>query len=43
MNKIYKGVFERFGFSNFQSWEVAQTSQICKRNGWVAPTIYQGL
>ncbi|KAJ7754515.1 NADP-dependent oxidoreductase domain-containing protein [Mycena metata] len=40
VNKIYDdGVFERFGLSNFQSWEVAQ---VCKHNGWVMPTVYQG-
>ncbi|KAJ7149737.1 NADP-dependent oxidoreductase domain-containing protein [Mycena crocata] len=44
VNKIYtEGVFERFGLSNFQSWEVAQICEICKRNGWVMPTVYQGL
>ncbi|KAJ7302669.1 NADP-dependent oxidoreductase domain-containing protein [Mycena albidolilacea] len=44
VNKIHtEGVFERFGLSNFQSWEVAQVCEICKRNGWVMPTVYQGL
>ncbi|KAF7364803.1 putative aldo keto reductase protein [Mycena venus] len=44
VNNIYtEGVFERFGLSNFQSWEVAQICEICKRNGWVMPTVYQGL
>ncbi|KAJ7868289.1 NADP-dependent oxidoreductase domain-containing protein [Mycena leptocephala] len=38
LKDIYKGVFERFGFSNFQSWEVAQICEICNRNGWVEPT-----
>ncbi|KAJ7149748.1 NADP-dependent oxidoreductase domain-containing protein [Mycena crocata] len=43
VNKIYtEGVFERFGLSNFQSWEVVQVCEICKRNGWVMPTVYQG-
>ncbi|KAJ7149749.1 NADP-dependent oxidoreductase domain-containing protein [Mycena crocata] len=44
VNKIYtEGVFERFGLSNFPAWEVAQICEICKRNGWVMPTVYQGL
>ncbi|KAJ7464740.1 NADP-dependent oxidoreductase domain-containing protein [Mycena galericulata] len=44
VNKIHtEGVFERFGLSNFQSWEVAQICEICMRNGWVVPTVYQGL
>ncbi|KAJ6583990.1 NADP-dependent oxidoreductase domain-containing protein [Mycena vulgaris] len=43
VNKIFEeGVFERFGLSNFMSWEVAQVCEICKRNGWVMPTVYQG-
>ncbi|KAJ7481562.1 NADP-dependent oxidoreductase domain-containing protein [Mycena latifolia] len=44
VNKIHsEGVFERFGLSNFQSWEVAQVCEICTRNGWVMPSVYQGL
>ncbi|KAJ7740246.1 NADP-dependent oxidoreductase domain-containing protein [Mycena maculata] len=26
---------------SFQSWGVAQICEICKRNGWVIPTVYQ--
>ncbi|KAJ7133566.1 NADP-dependent oxidoreductase domain-containing protein [Mycena epipterygia] len=26
-----------------ESWEVAQIYEICKRNGWVIPTVYRGL
>ncbi|KAJ7485801.1 NADP-dependent oxidoreductase domain-containing protein [Mycena latifolia] len=44
VNNIYaEAVFERFGLSNFMSWEVAQICEICKRNGWVMPTVYEGL
>ncbi|KAJ7160141.1 NADP-dependent oxidoreductase domain-containing protein [Mycena filopes] len=44
VNKMHtEGIFERFGLSNFQSWEVAKICEICKRNGWVLPTVYQGL
>ncbi|KAJ7441421.1 NADP-dependent oxidoreductase domain-containing protein [Mycena latifolia] len=43
VNKIYtEGIFERFGISNYMSWEVAQICEICKRNGWVMPSVYQG-
>ncbi|KAJ7740243.1 NADP-dependent oxidoreductase domain-containing protein [Mycena maculata] len=43
VNKIHsEGVFERFGLSNYPAWEVAQICEICKRNGWVMPTVYQG-
>jgi aflatoxin B1 aldehyde reductase len=44
VNKIHaEGLFERFGLSNYPAWEVAQICEICKRNGWVMPTVYQGL
>ncbi|KAF7340301.1 putative aldo keto reductase protein [Mycena venus] len=43
-NKLYtEGAFERFGLSNYPAWEVAQICEICKRNGWVRPTVYQGI
>ncbi|KAF2192470.1 Aldo/keto reductase [Zopfia rhizophila CBS 207.26] len=44
VNELYKeGKFRRFGLSNFMSWEVAQICEICERNGWVKPTVYQGV
>ncbi|KAJ7912187.1 NADP-dependent oxidoreductase domain-containing protein, partial [Mycena leptocephala] len=44
INKIHaEGLFERFGLSNYPAWEVAQICEICKRNGWVMPTVYQGI
>ncbi|KAJ7645198.1 NADP-dependent oxidoreductase domain-containing protein, partial [Mycena polygramma] len=44
INKIHsEGLFERFGLSNYPAWEVAQICEICKRNGWVQPTVYQGI
>ncbi|KAA8904689.1 hypothetical protein TRICI_005386 [Trichomonascus ciferrii] len=44
INELYKeGCFNRFGLSNFMSWEVAQICEICKMNGWIAPTVYQGI
>ncbi|KAI9046681.1 hypothetical protein LZ554_009420 [Drepanopeziza brunnea f. sp. 'monogermtubi'] len=44
VDKLHKeGLFNRFGLSNFMSWEVAQICEICKRNGWIQPTVYQGV
>ncbi len=44
VNKLYKeGYFNRFGISNYQSWEVAQICEICIKNDWIQPTAYQGI
>ncbi|KZT05023.1 Aldo/keto reductase [Laetiporus sulphureus 93-53] len=44
MNELYKeGKFRRFGISNYMSWEVAEIVQICKTNGYIQPTAYQGI
>lgn len=44
VNKLYEeGLFERYGISNYQAWEVAQICEICEKNGWVKPSVYQGL
>ncbi|EKM52793.1 uncharacterized protein PHACADRAFT_261422 [Phanerochaete carnosa HHB-10118-sp] len=44
VDELYKeGKFKRFGISNYMSWEVAQIAEICKTNGYVMPTAYQGL
>ncbi|KAL5390316.1 hypothetical protein DPSP01_001888 [Paraphaeosphaeria sporulosa] len=44
MNKLHEeGRFGRFGLSNYPAWEVAQISEICIRNNWVRPTVYQGV
>ncbi|KAJ7463179.1 NADP-dependent oxidoreductase domain-containing protein [Mycena latifolia] len=44
VNKMHaEGVFERFGLSNFMAWEVARICEICKANGWVVPSVYQGV
>ncbi|KAJ3552503.1 hypothetical protein NM688_g4119 [Phlebia brevispora] len=43
VNDLYEqGHFEEFGLSNFMSWEVAEVVGICKRRGFVLPTVYQG-
>ncbi|KAG0048730.1 hypothetical protein BGZ83_006333 [Gryganskiella cystojenkinii] len=44
VNDLYKeGLFERFGVSNYPAWQVALIHQICKQNGYVLPTVYQGI
>ncbi|KAJ6474667.1 NADP-dependent oxidoreductase domain-containing protein [Mycena vitilis] len=44
INKMHsEGLFERLGLSNYPAWEVAQICEVCKRNGWVQPTVYQGI
>lgn len=44
VDKLHKeGLFNRFGISNYMSWEVAQMSEICIRNNWIRPTVYQGV
>lgn len=34
---------KEFGLSNFLSWEVVEFVSIARRNGWVQPTVYQGV
>ncbi len=38
-----QGAFQRFGLSNFSSWQVAEVVEICRARGWMAPTVYQGM
>lgn len=41
--RIFKeGKFRELGFSNYASWQVADIWHLCKRNGWVMPSVYQG-
>ena len=43
VNELHKeGYFNRFGISNFLSYEVAKLCEICKKNDWIKPTVYQG-
>ncbi|KAG2139311.1 NADP-dependent oxidoreductase domain-containing protein [Suillus clintonianus] len=37
-----EGLFEEFGVSNYNAWEVAEMVGIAETNGWVRPTVYQG-
>ncbi|KAG2140631.1 NADP-dependent oxidoreductase domain-containing protein [Suillus clintonianus] len=44
INKLHsEGLFEEFGVSNYNAWEVAEMVAIAEANGWVKPTVYQGL
>jgi len=35
--------FQEFGLSNFPAWQVVEICQYCQRNGYVMPTVYQGV
>jgi len=44
VNDLYKeGKFRRFGISNYMAWEVAEIVGICKENGYIQPSVYQGI
>lgn len=44
IQKLFEaGVFKRFGLSNYQAWEVAKISEYCEKNGFVQPSVYQGM
>ncbi|XP_036602847.1 aflatoxin B1 aldehyde reductase member 4-like [Trichosurus vulpecula] len=43
-NELHReGKFVELGLSNYASWEVAEICTLCKKNGWVIPTVYQGM
>eukprot|EP00164_Ancoracysta_twista_P005638 GFYU01007731.1.p1 GENE.GFYU01007731.1~~GFYU01007731.1.p1 ORF type:complete len:373 (+),score=103.99 GFYU01007731.1:34-1152(+) len=44
VDKLHKaGKFKVLGLSNYQSWEVVHIWHVCDKNGWVKPTVYQGM
>ncbi|KAJ3186189.1 Aflatoxin B1 aldehyde reductase member 3 [Gaertneriomyces sp. JEL0708] len=44
VNELYKeGKFRELGLSNYAAWEVHKIHCICKSNGYVLPTVYQGM
>jgi len=44
VNDLHKeGYFKRFGISNFTAWEVAEIVTIARSNGYIEPTVYQGI
>ncbi|KAK5126772.1 hypothetical protein LTR85_009706 [Meristemomyces frigidus] len=38
-----QGKIAAFGISNFNAQEVEEIHSICSKNGWVTPTVYQGM
>ncbi|KAK9357493.1 NADP-dependent oxidoreductase domain-containing protein [Lipomyces starkeyi] len=42
VDKLRKeGLFDRFGITNYMSWEVAQMCEICEKNRWIKPSVCQ--
>ncbi|XP_040843556.1 aflatoxin B1 aldehyde reductase member 3-like [Ochotona curzoniae] len=43
-NELHQeGKFVELGLSNYAAWEVAEICTLCKKNGWIQPTVYQGM
>lgn len=43
-NEYYKdGKILELGLSNFPSWLISEAYNICKKNNWILPTVYEGL
>ena len=38
-----QGCFRHFGLSNYASWQVAEVVELCRKNGWMVPEVYQGM
>jgi len=44
MNDLHKsGLYSKLGLSNYSSWEVARTVELCRKNDWIVPSVYQGM
>eukprot|EP01083_Nonionella_stella_P051091 135661_1 len=44
INELHqRGKFNEFGLSNYASWQVMDIWHICNSNGWVLPTVFQGM
>jgi len=42
--KLFKeGKFRELGLSNYASWQVADIWHLCRQNGWIPPSVYQGM
>lgn len=37
------GKFKRLGLSNYAAWQVADIYRLCEREGYVKPSVYQGM
>nr|XP_020020978.1 aflatoxin B1 aldehyde reductase member 3-like [Castor canadensis] len=43
-NQLHKeGKFVELGLSNYAAWQVAEICTLAKKNGWIMPTVYQGM
>ena len=41
---LYKqGKLRELGLSNYASWQVADIWHLCRQNGWINPSVYQGM
>lgn len=38
-----QGKYRELGLSNFPAWMVADVWHICDRNGWIKPTVFEGV
>ena len=38
-----EGKFRELGLSNFPAWMVADVWHLCDKNGWVKPTVFEGI
>jgi len=44
VHKLHQeGKFKEFALSNYSAWQVMEIYHLCKANGWILPTIYQGM
>lgn len=44
VDELYReGKFNRWGVSNYMAWEVSAICEICDKNGWLRPAVYQGI
>ncbi|KAF8610222.1 Aldo/keto reductase [Ceratobasidium sp. AG-I] len=44
VNELHKeGKFNKLGISNYMAWEVSEVVMLCRANGWIQPTVYQGI
>ena len=43
INAVHQeGLFAQLGLTSFPAWEIAQICELCDREGWVKPSVYQG-
>ena len=43
-NRLHRvGKLKNLGLSNYAAWQVAEVVEICRSNGWLQPSVYQGM